>query len=149
LGYRTKQARPPNQKTKEPTDQKTKEPTAWLSRNATKYLPNSACLPFMLTSTVVAPNALNLKMPGRSDTPAQPSTKNLDDVRISNDGSFYLNNRRIDVSALESKLAAKAGSRSKLTVLISPDKKAPVEGVVTIMDMARRLNIDGVLAASE
>ncbi|MFT7120719.1 MAG: biopolymer transport protein ExbD [Neolewinella sp.] len=104
---------------------------------------------FMLTSTVVAPNALNLKMPGRSDTPAQPSTKNLDDVRISNDGSFYLNNRRIDVSALESKLAAKAGSRSKLTVLISPDKKAPVEGVVTIMDMARRLNIDGVLAASE
>lgn len=104
---------------------------------------------FMLTSTVVAPNALNLKMPGRSDTPATPSNRNLDDVRIGNDGTFYLNNRRIDVASLESKLAAKAGGSTKLSMLISPDKKAPVEGVVTIMDMARRLNINGVLAAAE
>ncbi|MEM6769413.1 MAG: biopolymer transporter ExbD [Bacteroidota bacterium] len=104
---------------------------------------------FMLTSTVVAPNALNLKMPGRSDTPAQPNQRNLDDVRIGNDGTFYLNNRRIDVASLESKLAAKASGSTKLSMLISPDKKAPVEGVVTIMDMARRLNINGVLAAAE
>lgn len=104
---------------------------------------------FMLTSTVVAPNALNLKMPGRSDTPAQPSQSNLDDVRIDNNGAFYLNSRRISVEELESKLAAKARGTSKLSMLISPDKRAPVEGVVTVMDMARRLNIEGVLAASE
>ena len=104
---------------------------------------------FMLTSTVVAPNALNLKMPGRSDTPASPSDRNLDDVRIGNDGTFYLNDRRIDVASLERKLADKARGTTKLSMLISPDKKAPVEGVVTIMDMARRLNINGVLAAAE
>lgn len=104
---------------------------------------------FMLTSTVVAPNALNLKMPGRSDTPATPSSNNLDDVRIANDGSFYLNNRRINLGELESKLSAKASGSTKLSMLISPDKRAPVEGVVAIMDMARRLNINGVLAAAE
>lgn len=104
---------------------------------------------FMLTSTVVAPNALNLKMPGRADTPASPTENNLDDVRIDNNGAFYLNDRRIAVEELESKLAAKAGGSTKLAVLISPDKKAPVEGVVTVMDMARRLNINGVLAAAE
>lgn len=104
---------------------------------------------FMLTSTVVAPNALNLKMPGRADTPASPTESNLDDVRIDNNGAFYLNDRRIAVEELESKLAAKAGGSTKLSVLISPDQKAPVEGVVTVMDMARRLNINGVLAAAE
>ncbi len=102
---------------------------------------------FMLTSTVVAPNALNLKMPGRADTPSSPSSERLDDVRIANDGAFYFNNRRIDVGELENRLQAKANGN--YSMLISPDKRAPVEGVVTIMDMAMRLNINGVLAAEE
>ena len=104
---------------------------------------------FMLTSTVVAPNALNLKMPGRADTPATPSARDLDDVRIDDNGAFYLNNRRIDVAELESRLTSKAASTPKLAMTISPDRKAPVEGVVTIMDLARRLGIEGVLAAAE
>lgn len=102
---------------------------------------------FMLTSSVVAPNALNLKMPGRADTPASPSNERLDDVRIDNEGSFYFNNRRITAGELENRLQAKANG--KYSMLISPDKQAPVEGVVTIMDMAMRLGINGVLAAEE
>ncbi len=102
---------------------------------------------FMLTSTVVAPNALNLKMPGRADTPASPSNNRLDDVRITNDGEFYFNNRRISTEELESQLSAKAGGN--YSMLISPDANAPVEGVVTVMDMAMRLEINGVLAAEE
>lgn len=104
---------------------------------------------FMLTSTVVAPNALNLKMPGRADTPASPTQNNLDDIRIDNSGAFYLNNKRISVEELESRLAGKAAGTAKLSVLISPDERAPVEGVVTVMDIARRLDINGVLAAAE
>ena len=102
---------------------------------------------FMLTSTVVAPNALNLKMPGRADTPSSPSDDRLDDVRIDNNGAFYFNNRRIDVAELENRLQSKANGN--YSMLISPDKRAPVEGVVTIMDMAMRMNINGVLAAEE
>ncbi|NJC26319.1 ExbD/TolR family protein [Neolewinella antarctica] len=102
---------------------------------------------FMLTSTVVAPHALNLKMPGRSDTPASPSTSNLDDVRIDTDGSFYLNDRRIALAELEGQLNAKANRDA--SILISPDREAPVEGVVAVMDLAMRLNINGVLAAEE
>ena len=44
---------------------------------------------FMLTSTVVAPNALNLKLPGRADTPTSPSTERLDEVRIDEGGGFF------------------------------------------------------------
>ncbi|MTB49849.1 biopolymer transporter ExbD [Lewinella sp. W8] len=102
---------------------------------------------FMLTSTVVAPNALNLKLPGRSDTPAAPSSNQLDDVRIDEQGSLYFNGRRISLPELESRLSPKAGGN--YSMLISPDKRAPVEGVVSVMDLAMRLNINGVLAAEE
>lgn len=101
---------------------------------------------FMLTSTVVAPNALNLKLPSRSNSQTPPSNSKLDQVRISRDG-FFFNGRRIDESALDSRLSAKAGSNYSL--LIAPDKRAPIESVVVVMDIARRYEINGVLAAEK
>ena len=101
----------------------------------------------MLTSTVVASYALKLKLPGRSDTPASPSADRLDEVRIDGTGAFYFNDRRIDAGELESTLAGRAGSG--YSMLIAPDREAPVEGVVTVMDLAMRLDINGVLAAEE
>ena len=35
------------------------------------------------------------------------------------------------------------------SILIVPERDAPVEGVVTVMDLAMRLDINGVLAAEE
>jgi len=102
---------------------------------------------FMLTSSVVSPNALNLKLPGRSDSPSSASNKKLDDVRIDSRGNFFFNSRRISVEELETRLAAKAGGN--YSMFISPDEEAPVEGVVTVMDISMRLGINGVLAAEE
>lgn len=102
---------------------------------------------FMLTSTVVAPNALNLKLPGRSDTPASPDARQLDEVRIDAEGSLYYNDLRISASELESQLSGRAGTG--YSMLIAPDREAPVEGVVTVMDLAMRLDINGVLAAEQ
>lgn len=102
---------------------------------------------FMLTSTVVAPNALNLKMPGRPDTPASPAADRLDEVRIDAGGGLFFNDRRIDVGSLETQLRSRAGSN--YSMLIAPDREAPIEGVVTVMDLAMRLDINGVLAAEE
>ena len=102
---------------------------------------------FMLTSSVVSPNALNLKLPGRSDSPQTNTADKLDDVRIDRSGRFFFNGRRIEIDALESRLAEKAGGN--YSMFISPDSEAPVEGVVAVMDMAMRLNINGVLAAEE
>ncbi len=106
---------------------------------------------FMLTSSLVAPNALNLKLPGRRDSQTIPSTQQLDDVRISPSGQLYFNNKRIDAGKLEDELGRRAegaGSR-QYTITISPDRGAPVEAVVTVMDIAMRYDINGVLAAEE
>lgn len=106
---------------------------------------------FMLTSSLVAPNALNLKLPGRRDSQSIPATQRLDDVRISPSGELYFNNKRIAGESLEAELAARAGraGSQKYAITISPDRGAPVEGVVTVMDIAMRYDIDGVLAAQE
>lgn len=101
---------------------------------------------FMLTSSVVAPNALNLKLPSRANATTPPPSKQLDEVRIGQD-AFFFNGRRIDVASLESRLAPKA--RSNYSMLIAPDKNAPIEMVVVVMDLARRFEINGVLAAEE
>ncbi len=104
---------------------------------------------FMLTSTLVAPNALNLKLPGTSRAQTI-SPSRTDDVRITTDGSYFFNGRRIDQATLESQLADRAaGSATQYTITISPDNEAPVEAVVSVMDMAMRFEINGILTAEE
>lgn len=105
---------------------------------------------FMLTSTLVAPNALNLKLPGSSRQNVVTSS-DIDDVRIRRDGNYYLNNRRIDVSSLEDQLGRKArqmGNR-KYNMTISPDPGTPTEYVVAVMDIAMRYNINAILATEK
>ncbi len=104
---------------------------------------------FMLTSNLVAPNALNLKLPG-SSTSKIPSTTELDDVRISSSGRYYLNGKRIDLENLEKALKTRASrSSGKLNITISPEPGTTNNQVVPVMDIAMRLDINGVLATEK
>ncbi len=100
---------------------------------------------FMLTSTLVAPNALNLKLPSSSKT-RQPSTERIDDVRISRSGNYYLNNRQASLESLEAEMERLARRNRNPAITISPDPGTPTEYVVAIMDIAMRYRINGVLA---
>lgn len=101
---------------------------------------------FMLTSSLVAPNALNLKLPGSSRTKVTTSS-NIDDVRISRSGNFYLNGSSVSLDRLENQLSSMARSASsQLSITISPAKGTPVESVVAVMDIAMRYKINGILA---
>lgn len=98
---------------------------------------------FMLTSGLVAPNALNLKLPGSSRT-SIPSNTRMDNVSISESGNYYINGKRIALEELDSRLSLLANKDESIT--ISPDSGTPVENVVAIMDIALKYNINGVLA---
>ncbi|HFB99974.1 MAG TPA: biopolymer transporter ExbD [Phaeodactylibacter sp.] len=100
---------------------------------------------FMLTSSVVTPNALNLKMPGKSS--AVTVNSKPDDVTIKRNGSFLLNGRKVSKSRLLGKLTTlRRKKKGKLDVTISPNKNAPTESVVFAMDALRKLGINGILA---
>ncbi len=107
---------------------------------------------FMLTSSVVTPNALNLKMPGSSSSSVTVSEK-PDDVTITRKGTLLVNGRTIKKGELDRKLndiRRKKSKRGKaVSMTISPKKGAPTEAVVLVMDAMRRLGINGILAMEE
>jgi len=103
---------------------------------------------FMLTSSIIAPNALNLKLPGTSQKKST-SQEEYDEVFIARTGSFELNGNLKSLPEIEAYLLEKAGEKpADFNFVIQPEKETPVEYVVSIMDLALRLKINGVLATA-
>lgn len=101
---------------------------------------------FMLTSSMIVPNALNLQLPGKkSSSPVQSKDKPAM-VDISSSGTFLLNGKQIDIVTLEAQLVKYKNSKGKNAVIsISPDAKASNEDVVAVMDIAYRYEIKAAL----
>lgn len=102
---------------------------------------------FMLTSTLVAPNAINFNLPGSSQKRVT-STKTLDEIRINDRGRYYYNNRSITLIEMEGELRRlSAGKAPKSeSVIITIEKGAKVENVVAVMDLTLKFEINRVLA---
>ncbi len=102
---------------------------------------------FMLTSTLVAPNAINFNLPGSTQKRVS-STRSIDEIEINDRGRYYFNNRSITLNELEDQLRRlSAGKAPKSeSVLISIDKGAKVENVVAVMDLTLKFEINRVLA---
>ena len=104
---------------------------------------------FMLTSSVVTPNALNLKMPGSSSSSVTVSEK-PDDVTITRKGTLKINGTTTSKGQLDRKLNdIRRNKGRKVSMTISPQKGAPTEAVVLVMDAMRRLGINGILAMED
>lgn len=102
---------------------------------------------FMLTSTLVAPNAINFNLPGSTQKRVSADEKTLDEIRINNTGRYYYNNRSITLLEMEQQLSRlSAGKEPKSeSVVISIDKGAKVENVVAVMDLTLRYEINRIL----
>ena len=100
---------------------------------------------FMLTSSLVAPNALNLKLPGKG-TPPTTSKEKIDDVSINKRGQFFLNGNQLGVAKLEQTLASNARKKKNYTITMSPESGTPTEYVAKLMDISLKYNINGILA---
>ncbi len=94
---------------------------------------------FMLTSSLVSPNALNMEMPTEGKSNAVTSSK-IDEVRIDNKSKMYFNGRRTNLKLLETQIGTQARKKGKgkYKFILSPGKRTPVEAVVGVMDIAMR-----------
>jgi biopolymer transport protein ExbD len=100
---------------------------------------------FMLTSSLVIPNALNLKLPGKSSKTKIYSKPNT--VSIEKDGTYYFDGKRISLSNLETairRLRNQKGTKN-LSITISPDPRVAGQHVVAVMDIAYRYGITAVM----
>ncbi|NPA37592.1 MAG: biopolymer transporter ExbD [Chlorobi bacterium] len=98
---------------------------------------------FMITSTLVHPNALKLVIPKKSVT-----TKNLPkyvNVRVTAGGSFYVNNRKISKSNVEMRLVQILSGNEKAVIKLRTDKNAKTGDVAMVLDIAETLGNKVVL----
>ena len=100
---------------------------------------------FMLTSTLINSNALNLLLP-RSNNQVQ--AKPLTTVSITKDIVFYVDRKQVDIQRLESVIKGKMTNIKDPVISINADRSVPIEHIVTIMNIARRNNYKVILATS-
>jgi biopolymer transport protein ExbD len=100
---------------------------------------------FMLTSTLVSPNAIKLLLPrSNSQTSARPITT----ISITKDITFYLEKTPVDISQLEFMLQRKVGKTEDPTIAIHAERSVPIEYIVEVMNIAKRNNYKVILATS-
>ena len=100
---------------------------------------------FMLTSSMIVPNALNLKLPGKSNyvPPAPKEKPNI--VKIAPKGTYYYNGAKVSKGDLEKKIRDLKKNSSKPSFVIAPDKSTPNQYVIAVMDIAYRYGVAGIL----
>ena len=99
---------------------------------------------FMLTSSLVTPNALNLQLPGKS-TPAPTSKKKPNIVKIETNGTYYYNSNRMSVSGIKKQLTTLKKKNSKASVVIQTSSRTSLDYVVSILDIAQQLQLAAVV----
>lgn len=98
---------------------------------------------FMLTSTLVHPNALKLVLPqSKNQTSAKPQTS----VSITADLRYYVETKRVAFSELEPALMAKLGQQPDMYIALHVDETVPMREVVKVMNLAKKHKYKLILA---
>lgn len=104
---------------------------------------------FMLTSTLIAPNAIKLLLPKSSN---QTAAKPMVTVSITADLKYYLNTndgpKQVQFQQLEPLLQQELKYRVEPTISLHADKSVPIEQVVKVMNIARKNKYRVILATA-
>lgn len=98
---------------------------------------------FMLTSTLVSPNALNLILPSSSSQTLAPQTVS---VSINKNKEYYVGTRKVPLSQVRSVIQTQLATIDNPTIVLNADKSVPIENVVEVMNIANDLKIQLILA---
>ncbi|MBR3709669.1 MAG: biopolymer transporter ExbD [Bacteroidales bacterium] len=92
---------------------------------------------FMLTSTLVAPNAIKLLLPSSS---SKTMAKQTVTVYINDLFQYYVDETPVADEELPGILSAKIDGQSDATVVLRSDKSVPVQYVVNVIDAVNDIN---------
>ena len=98
---------------------------------------------FMLTSTLVSPNALKLLLP---NSKAKTLEKQTISVSITKEIDFFINEEDVELDNLENKLRIILDNETEPAIILHTDKSVAIEHVVKVMDIAYRNKYKIVLA---
>ena len=92
---------------------------------------------FMLTSTLVAPNAIKLLLPSSS---SKTMAKQTVTVYINDRFQYYIDETPVADDELAASISAKINGQTDATVVLRSDKTVPVQYVVNVIDAVNDIN---------
>lgn len=98
---------------------------------------------FMISTTFDHQAELNIDLPEAKGELADTQDKFIE-ISINAKGQYYINQVRLNETSIDSLmtvLGEKIKDNHEVKVVISADKNTPHQSVMTVMDIARRLNI--------
>lgn len=101
---------------------------------------------FMLTSTLVTTNALDLILPNSN---AQTVKKQRVSVSINQNYEYFIDKETVELKYLEAQLIEKLSDQQEQVVVLRVDKSVPIEYAVEVMDIAYKNKFKIVLATQQ
>lgn len=92
---------------------------------------------FMLTSTLVAPNAIKLLLPSSK---SKTMSKQTVTVYINKARNIYVDERKVNPAKLENVLYNLIRNEREASVVLRADKTAPVQDIVVVIDAVNGIN---------
>lgn len=92
---------------------------------------------FMLTSTLVAPNAIKLLLPSSN---SKTMAKQTVTVYINDQYEYFVEETPADETTLAELINAKLGTDAEGTIVLRSDKTVPVQYVVNVIDAVNEIN---------
>ncbi len=98
---------------------------------------------FMLTSTLVTVNALDILLPkAQGKTESKKSTS----ISITKKLDFYVDKEKVNEGELENFLLAQLADQENPTLVLRAEEGVPIEKAVKVLDIANRNKIKVILA---
>ncbi|MBR0177675.1 MAG: biopolymer transporter ExbD [Bacteroidales bacterium] len=92
---------------------------------------------FMLTSTLVAPNAIKLMLPSSN---SKTMAKQTVTVYVDEDYNYFVDETQADETQLMELINGKIGTDTQATVVLRSDKTVPVQYIVNVIDAVNQIN---------
>ena len=92
---------------------------------------------FMLTSTLVAPNAIKLLLPNSN---SKTMAKQTVTVYINDRFQYFVEENKVSENALEDRIGNKISGQAKASVVLRSDQSVPLQYVVNVIDAVNNIN---------
>ena len=93
---------------------------------------------FMLTSTLVAPNAIKLLLPQSNSRTIEKPPKIVISINARNE--YFLQGIQVDEERLEAGLLNQLSGKASASIRLESDKNVPVQYVVNVIDIVNDVN---------
>ncbi len=92
---------------------------------------------FMLSSTLVAPNAIKLLLPNSS---SRTMAKQTLTIYINEQTQYFIEETEVSGDVLQAGIAGRIAGQDEATIVLRSDKSVPVQYVVNVIDAINQIN---------